>query len=103
MKQVTSKTQVIQVLPNLDLLILLGNHRELQDSPTIGMLQNRAAQVVRVQSLHDNNDCTIFVVIESGLDSVSISVVDMLAFAVRFRIGQLQRVVNDYDVPAATG
>jgi hypothetical protein len=48
MKQVTSTTQVIQVLPNLDLLILLGNHRELQDSPTIGMLQNRAAQVVHM-------------------------------------------------------
>ena len=46
MKQVTSTTQVIQVLPNLDLLILLGNHRELQDGPTIGMLQNRTAQVV---------------------------------------------------------
>src|SRR5262245_47844944 len=47
-KQVTCTTQVIQVLPNLDLFILLGNHRELQDSPAIGMLQNRAAQVVHV-------------------------------------------------------
>ena len=56
-----------------------------------------------MQSLHDNNDRTIFVVIESGLDRVSVSVVDMLAFAVRFGIGQLQRVVNDYDIPAATG
>src|SRR5262249_50979825 len=67
------------------------------------MLQNRATQVVHVQSLHDNYDCTIFIVIESGLDSVSVSVVDMLAFDVRFGIGQLQRIVNDYDVPAATG
>ena len=27
----------------------------------------------------------------------------MLAFDVRLGIGQLQRIVNDYDVPAATG
>ena len=48
-----------------------------------------------MQSLHDNNDRTIFVVIESGLDRVSVSVVNMLAFAVRFGIRKLQRVVND--------
>src|SRR5262245_41604871 len=94
---------MIQVHPDLDFLVSLGNQRQLQDGPTIGMLRNRPRQVVHAQSLHDNNDRTIFAVIESGLDSVSVSIVDMLAFAVRFGIGQLQRVVNDYDIPAATG
>ena len=47
MKQVTSTTQVIQALPDLDLLVSLGNQGQLQDGPTIGMLQNRATQVVR--------------------------------------------------------
>ena len=94
---------MIQALADLDFLVLLRNQRQLQDGPTVGTLQNRATEVVRVQSLHDNNDRTIFVVMKSGLDSVSISVVDMLSFDVQFGIGQLQRIVNDYDIPAATG
>jgi hypothetical protein len=35
MQQVTSTTQVIQAVPNLDLLVSLGDQRQLQDGPTI--------------------------------------------------------------------
>ena len=65
MKQVTLPTHVIVVLPDLDLFVCFSNHGKLQNSPTVGMLQNCPEQIVVVGSLPDKDDCSIFVVIES--------------------------------------
>ena len=46
-KQVTYMTRMIQALADLDFLVLARQSKATQDGPTIGMLQNRATQIVR--------------------------------------------------------
>ena len=80
------------------------NQGKLQDNPTVGMLQNRSRRgrpwckrcitiTIAPFSLSSSLEWSVFL----------ISVIDMLAFDVRGGIGQFQRIINDHDIPAATG
>ena len=61
------------------------------------------AEIVVVQTLHDDDDRTIFVCHPVSTGEYFCNVVDMLALGVRGSIGQFQRIINDYDMAAATG
>src|ERR1700722_10393305 len=89
---------------NVDLFLLLGDRRQAEHGPLLRRFPDQSAnQIILMQPLHDNNDGTGPLVVETRHDGVEEGVVDTFAPAVRQRINWFERIVDDDDVPAPAG
>ena len=53
-QQIAGLANMMQLIADLDLFILLGDGRQVQNRPLIGAPQQLAGQIIQVEALHDN-------------------------------------------------
>ena len=68
-----------------------------------GAFENKARQVIDVQALHDDDDLTNDFVVETAQQGAGKPLVDSSSLRLGAGVLRLDRVVDDDEVPAATG
>ena len=93
--------EVIVIVADLDAFVVLGDCRQIQNSPAAARFHQRADKIVGMQALHDDNNRSGLLVIETRQDRVAEQLVVRLALDVRPHVLRLDWIVTDNDIAAA--
>ena len=76
---------------------------QIENLPFIGLAQQKACQIVDVNALHYDDDCSRPLVVETGQQRIDVPLVSCRPLSFRHGVIRLERVIDDDDVAAAAG
>src|SRR6266511_1690980 len=103
MQNIANSSYVVPVLPNLNSLVFLGNSRKADNDPIVGFAQNRTGQVVRMNTLHHDDDRARPLVVEALLYVRVVPFLYVFTLGARKCIGRFLRIIDDDNVAAESG
>jgi hypothetical protein len=74
----------------------------MEVSPFLGAAQKDPGQVGHVQPLHDEDNCSILLIVQPRQQRIKEPLIHSLSFALGHGINGFERIIDDDDVPAAS-